>query len=205
MTDLITSLEHMRGKGIYINGTTYQVDKDGVIKGIEGTDADKLLASAQWEECTEDALAERLAKRDRLKADFKRKRQGLGLLGADGKPLAVPEAPKPEPRQAPPPPVVDPPPPPTPPAPPPLAKADQPAPSPMSMLESAEEPLVERPLEPAEPVEEPTADEWPDPSMEMSKSYLQDMADAYDVKYHKTKTTKKELVEKIDAAMYGSD
>jgi hypothetical protein len=44
-------------------------------------------------------------------------------------------------------------------------------------------------------------EEWPDPDLSMPKAYLEEMATAYEVKFN-TKTTKKELVDRIMQAMY---
>lgn len=53
-------------------------------------------------------------------------------------------------------------------------------------------------------VDQPVAEsgeDYPDPSMDMSKKKLQRMADDYELEY-KAQTTKAELVEMINAAMY---
>lgn len=54
--------------------------------------------------------------------------------------------------------------------------------------------------EPAK-VESSKEDEWPDPKESMELDYLRQMATAYDVPYA-AKTSKKDLVKKIKAAMY---
>jgi len=46
--------------------------------------------------------------------------------------------------------------------------------------------------------------EWPDPDISMSKSYLQKMAKAYDIKFDNT-WTKKQLVDAITVVMYDED
>lgn len=45
------------------------------------------------------------------------------------------------------------------------------------------------------------APEWPDPDMSMTKAYLQEMADAYEVE-HNPAMTKKDLIEAIMEKMY---
>ena len=88
------------------------------------------------------------------------------------------------------------------------APKPQPKPEPPKEPEKAPEPAVE--AEPPEPgaggeaeSEEGVQDagEWPDPDKNMSKAYLQEMADAYDVKHDPT-MTKRDLIEAIMARMY---
>jgi hypothetical protein len=69
------------------------------------------------------------------------------------------------------------------------------------------EPEETKPEDPpeVEPDEEPgEADVYPDPTMDMSKTELRKIADAYRIEY-KPQTTKKELVDLITAAMYPAD
>jgi hypothetical protein len=73
--------------------------------------------------------------------------------------------------------------------------------------EAEPEPVEEEPGEKAvdeEPAGEAEgeANEWPDPTMDMSKAELQEIADAYEVEYD-NKTNKQGLVDAIMHKMYG--
>lgn len=86
----------------------------------------------------------------------------------------------------------------------PAPEPPQAAPKPEKDPEPPAEP--EEALEPSEAPEEPESEEpeWPDPDMSMTKAYLQEMADAYDVEYD-AKVTKQDLIDAILAVMYPDD
>ncbi len=47
--DLQCKQKHMAGQSITINGTTYEIDADGVAKGLSDADAKKLRMFDHWE------------------------------------------------------------------------------------------------------------------------------------------------------------
>lgn len=180
MADLITHLEHRRGTAIYVNGTTYPIDKDGVVRDIPEVDATKLLSSNEWAVFSAEQLAMKKSRIERAREQFKASRDGLTLLDEQGRPIRQPE---------------------------PAAQATQPAPEVAGPPPLTPEEIAPIPLENLNPgIDEGLGlDEWPEPTMEMSKAYLQEMADAYDVKYHKIKTNKPDLIKAIKAVMFEPD
>lgn len=54
-------------------------------------------------------------------------------------------------------------------------------------------------------VPDDSADEWPDPTPSMSISYLRQMANAYPSVNYTIKTSKAELIKRINAAMYDEE
>lgn len=75
-----------------------------------------------------------------------------------------------------------------------------------SELESEEagENLKSEEESPAVPLDTEGSPEYPDPTMDMSKSELREIAAAYQIEYE-PRTTKKELVDLITAAMYPAE
>jgi hypothetical protein len=48
MADLKTSLEHMRGAAVKVGDKTYQIDGDGVCKGVSAEHAGLMLQNPAW-------------------------------------------------------------------------------------------------------------------------------------------------------------
>ena len=81
--DLINLLPHKRNTAVTVNGTTYQIDRDGLARGIKKEDAAKLLQNVEaWREYTG-------------KAPTKSERPAgarIGLIGNDGSQIPPPDA-----------------------------------------------------------------------------------------------------------------
>lgn len=191
MADLVNLLDHMRGKGVLVNGTIYPIDAEGIAKNVSEEDAAKLLGSDKWMVYDPKAAAKREERRKLVREQFKQKRGSIQLIKKDGG-LVDPEEMKKaaEAEKA-------------------KAKAQE-----LVKAQAAAEAKDEYPSmnaeEKAAPVEKATEaplasegdpNEWPDPDMTMAKPYLQDMAKAYGVTF-KPQTKKQELVDLILKAMY---
>lgn len=176
--DLVNLHRHMLGRSVLVNGTLYQIDQEGIVRGVPEADAAKLLQNKAWMEFDPEAAAKREERRQALREEFKGQSGGIQLVTKQGElvdPKAINEA------QA--------------------KKEAQEALNDFPTMKS-EEPAAPPPQE-AEPVKEasPAADEWPDPDMSMTKAYLQDMANAYGLSFAPG-TKKQDLVNMIMTAMY---
>lgn len=175
--DLQNMLKHMQNQSVLVNGTRYQIDGDGIVRNVKPEDARKLLKNkAAWRIYTEGGAQ---PQRSPQKAPEPAKKAEMPKV-AEKAPVAPEKQPDAD-----------------------STLPDQEA----SAMTAAQDQFEARKAGEAkspeeEAGEEPeTGEEWPDPDMKMSKSYLQEMADAYEVGYD-DKTTKKELVERITKAMY---
>lgn len=197
MADLVNLLKHMAGKSVLVNGAVYKIDQDGVVSDVLEADAAKLLQSKAWMEYDPEAAAKREERRKALREEYKQQAGGIQLLTRDGQlvdPHAINEAQEKVKAKA--------------------EGVDYPSMRPRKKKDAPHSPEVDAGV----PLEGPTlpevgdavheeqataagADEWPDPTMEMTKSYLQDMANAYGLSF-KPQTTKQELVTLIMTAMY---
>lgn len=172
--------EHMKGKGVLVNGTVYAINEQGLAEITKKEDAEKLLNSASWQIFDPKKAEARAARREALK------RQNRGrLLGANGQPIE--DATKPDQGQG----EV-------------IAAVDQheaeavgeanPPPS-----EQQEEEVVG--LAEGDPPVPGEDGDWPDPTEEMSLEYLKLMADAYEIEYG-ARIGKEKLLERLKAEMY---
>ena len=66
MTDLRIRLRTRFNSFMLVNGTTYQIDKDGICKDINAEDTEKLLLNGEWTEDTEVPNASNRATRPRM-------------------------------------------------------------------------------------------------------------------------------------------
>lgn len=174
--DLENLLPHKRNTRVLVNGTVYEIDKDGVCRDVAAEHAEKLLQNVDtWQKYDPKAAAQRATARvERAKAAG-----GVKLLGADGKPVQRPEdATKP---------VMN--------AEKKAKEADNTA-----AMEQAVEAAEKSKTKGDPPVPEGDA-EWPDPEESMSMEYLKLMADAYEVSYA-SNIGKKTLIARIKDAMY---
>lgn len=168
--------KHMRGLGLLVNGTTYKVGPDGLLLDARGQPADIPLADAK-----------RLL--DPPRTDLRvveKKELAKGKGSAKGK-KALPPAP-PDPSVE----TEDDP-------------ADDPEGEPEGEPEDGEPETEDETTPEAAPAGDPPipaeGEAWPDPTEDMSKAYLQAMADAYEVPYT-ARTSAKKLVELCKKAMY---
>ena len=198
MADLLNLLEHKKNTRVSVNGTTYEIGADGVVKGVKEADATKLLQNERvWKKYDPKRAS---AIRAQAKAANKGK---MKLLDVHGNPIdnLPPDTPGP---------TMDP-----------LEEVyDRPDPKvqnsegPPPVPESVEEPEEEEPEDVGDEEEEEEAEaeeaeeeeaeadgEWPDPKESMAIDYLREMAEAYEVEFT-SRTSKKTLVKRISAAMY---
>ena len=86
--DLENLLPHKRNTKVLVDGTIYEIDKDGVCRDVANEHAEKMLQNVDtWQEHDPKAAAQRAAARvSRAKAAG-----GVKLLGADGKPVPYPQ------------------------------------------------------------------------------------------------------------------
>jgi hypothetical protein len=192
MPDLVNLLDHMKGKGVCVNGTIYQIDAEGIARDVSDNDAQKLLASRNWMEYDPEAAEKRAERRKAIRDDFKKQRGGIQLIGRDGR-VIDPEAEIKEAEKA-------------------KAKAMDPENLPSMQSESASQPTLEKsetkavskiPSEINKTTDVELDEEWPDPHLGMKKPYLQEMARAYELEFE-PKTTKQELIDMIMEAMYST-
>lgn len=225
MPDLVNLLDHMKGKGVHCNGTTYPINEEGIARNVLDVDAGKLLKSRHWMLYDPEAASKREERRKAVREDFKRDRGGIQLIGNDGRVIdpkaeeakakakakAKAEAPSPTPTAEELPSMQPEAPAPEMPAPPAVLAADatteMPAPPPVqpaAVPAPAPEPTPEPAAAPAPAEPEPSGEdeeEFPDPHMGMKKPQLQKIAKAYELQYT-DRTSKKALVDMIMAAMY---
>jgi glucan-binding YG repeat protein len=188
MADLVNLLTHMAGKGVLVNGTVYPIDQEGLAQDVKDEDAAKLLQSKAWMVFDPEAAAKREERRKALREEYKQQRGGIQLLTKDGQMVDPQEINKAQAKAAE------------------KAAAERALDYPSMKPEKSgpHAPEVDAGVKPEEPIppeveaatheEQGTSggeDEWPDPSVEMAKPYLQDMAHAYG-----------ELVDMIQKAMY---
>jgi hypothetical protein len=155
--DLYSLDTHLKGRSIYVNGTIYPIDAEGVARGLSDADGKKLLTMSSWS-ASPPTASRRAAAKARIQ-----------LVTSTGALI-------------PPPPVTEP-----------KVPEVEPEPTDFPSMKS-EKPEDEKAV---------LRGDWPDPTIEMSKAELQEMADAFGVDYDAKKTTKPELVENIHKAMYG--
>jgi len=173
----------MAGKAVMCDGTTYQIDATGVANVTNADHARKLLTMSAWRACSGDESGPQKAP-EKLPMPVPK-------AEAPGKPVEEPqEAGKDSQGEA-----ADP------------TKGN----AGFATQEEADAAKAAGPMKAVDPagVPPPAADvpegegstAWPDPEMTMNKSYLQEMATAYEVKFE-DKTTKQQLVDDILKKMY---
>jgi hypothetical protein len=90
--DLINVLVHKRNTTVTVNGHTYPIDGDGVVRGVQQPDATKLLQNTEaWRQFNGKAP----------KGPAAAPQGKIALLGQDGLPIAVPPPPPPPPAVSP--------------------------------------------------------------------------------------------------------
>ncbi len=172
--DLENLLPHKRNTKVLVDGTVYEIEKDGVCRDVAEEHAAKLLQNVDtWQEYDPEKAAQRVAARvERAKAAG-----GVKLLGADGNPVQhLEDAMKP------------------------VADAEQKVKKSQKADDIA---AVKQAVEVVEgdPLVPEDGEEWPDPDESMSIEYLKLMADAYEISYA-TNIGKKTLIARVKDAMY---
>lgn len=180
MADLINLYRHMKGKAVFVNGTLYQIDEDGIARDVSEGDANKLLQNKAWMIYDPEAAAKREERIQALREEFKGQRGGIQLFTKKGElvdPRAINEAQEKKEAQE----VL-------------IAPDDFPT------MKSEEPAEVQQEAAPAM-ADRPVVEDWPDPDMSMTKSYLMDMASAYGLS-PQPQTKKQDLIKMIMTAMY---
>lgn len=178
--DLQISHQHMFGKSLNVDGTSYKIDETGLLKGASEVDAKQLLAQAGniWRLVRAPVPPQPPVDNDHVAP-------GSELFSeatlAAVKAAAEAEAAKADPTAA----AA-------------LAAAALPPPA---APEPLSDPLPLPDVRSLDDLKKLDPSAWPDPSVEMEIEALHAMADAYEVKY-KPNTAKKDLVAKIEKAMY---
>lgn len=215
MPDLINDLLHKRNTKVYVDGTIYKIDADGICRDVDPDHAEVLLGGKAWhvwdgtdpKEILAAQKADRLQKakadhqqavqknldkmiEEKVRAEVKRRMLEDGWRPPG--PKSTPETPKKAPETAPATPQAS--------AEPKSApKVAEEAPEPAeakSEAQARDEDGVEDP-----PIPEGEGVEWPDPDPRYSLEWLKACADAYEVTYPANIGAAK-LCDKIKAAMY---
>jgi len=173
--DLQNLLPHKRGTRVLVDGTVYEIDKEGVCRDVPEDAATKLLQNVDaWEKYDPKAAEAKVKARTEA---AKARGAKVKLLDAAGQPVNIDEPTK----------EVE------------TAEADAKVADDQAAVEQAVEAA-----EQAKQTEWEVPDEdgeWPDPVPEMPMEYLKQMADAYEVSYA-ANIGAKTLIERIKDAMY---